>query len=320
MAGVCLPNIIIGGKMSTKGRSGWRRAWIFLLPSLAGGILFALVPIVVSLFLSLTDWTGMTRVNLSKGFFSFIKEHFTGLSNYSSILSDGEFWRVLGHNLYFIVLYLPLMLVFSTTEALVVDKGSGESKVYRILFYIPVLTNWVAGALIWKWLLSPTYGPINNFLALLGIEGPMWLQSEAWAMPSIVIASVWKDMGFYAMILLGGMKGISRDFYEAAEIDGAGKACTFFKITLPMLSSVIFYVVMLSLINSFQLFPQVMVMTDNAGPNGAIMVMVERIYKYAFRFGKMGYAAAYSWLLFIVIMAFTVIQKIGEKRFVNYDT
>lgn len=302
-----------------KSRNGWRCALPYLLPSLLGGVVFAVIPIFVSLFLSLTDWTGMTPISLTHGFFSFIADNFTGLDNYKSILSDSEFYTVLSHNLYFIVLYLPLMLVFSLTCALIISSKRAASTVYRILYYIPVLTSWVAGALIWKWLLSPTYGPINNALAVFGITGPMWLQSEVWAIPSIVIASVWKDMGFYGMIIFGGLKAINTEYYEAAEIDGASRIQCFFRITLPLLSSVLFYVVMLSMINAFQLFPQVMVMTTNAGPNGATMVMVERIYKYAFRYGKMGYAAAYSWLLFIIIMFFTFIQKKGEQRWVSYD-
>ena len=306
--------------MAVKGRSGIRRALPFLLPSLAGGLLFSLLPIIISLFLSLTDWTGMTPISLNPvSFLPFIASNFVGLENFSIILTTSEFWTVLSHNLYFIVLYLPLMLVFSMTCALIINSERHGSRVYRVLYYIPVLTSWVAGALIWKWLLGPVYGPVNNFLAIFGIEGPMWLQSEVWAMPSIVLASVWKDMGFYGMILLGGLKAINTEYYEAAEIDGAGRCQIFFRITLPLLSSVIFYVVMLSLINAFQLFPQVMVMTTNAGPNGATEVMVERIYKYAFRFGKMGYAAAFSWLLFIVIMIFTLFQKLGERRFVSYD-
>ncbi len=219
------------------------------------------------------------------------------------------------------------MLALSMTAALIINAPNrGGANVYRVVYYLPVLTSWVAGSLIWKWLLSPVYGPINNALAIIGIEGPLWLQSEVWAIPSIVLASIWKDMGgFYAMILLGGLKSINVEYYEAARIDGASKAQVFARITLPLLSSVLFYVSMLSMINAFQLFPpQVMVMTKegNAGPNGgATMVMVERIYKYAFRYGKMGgYAAAYSWILFVIIMAFTYIQKRGgERRWVNYD-
>lgn len=305
-----------------KGRSGLTTALPYLLPSVLGGLLFAVLPIIVSLLISLTNWTGMTPVSLTNGFFSFIHNSFIGLDNFKQILKDSEFWRALGHNMYFIVLYLPLMLVFSLTAASIINSKRGGANVYRVMYYIPVLTSWVAGALIWKWLLSPTYGPINNFLAIFGLEGPLWLQSEVWAMPSIVIASIWKDTGFYAMIFLGGLKAINPEYYEAAEIDGASKAQRFFRITMPLLSSITFYVVMLSLINSFQLFPQVMVMTKdgNAGPNGATIVMVERIYKYAFRYGKMGYAAAFSWLLFVVIMFFTIIQKKVEKRWVNYDS
>ncbi|MBG0767655.1 carbohydrate ABC transporter permease [Sphaerochaeta halotolerans] len=307
--------------MSIQGRRGIRVALPYLLPSLLGALLFAILPIIISLLLSVTNWSGMSRIRLTDGFLKFVAEHFVGLENTKAILADSEFWRALSHNLYFVVLYLPLMLVLSMICALIINAPNRGANVYRVVYYLPVLTSWVAGSLIWKWLLSPVYGPINNFLAIIGIEGPLWLQSEVWAMPSIVLASIWKDMGFYAMILLGGLKSINTEYYEAARIDGASKAQMFARITLPLLSSVLFYVSMLSMINAFQLFPQVMVMTKdgNAGPNGATMVMVERIYKYAFRYGKMGYAAAYSWILFVIIMAFTYIQKRGEKRWVNYD-
>lgn len=305
--------------MVNSGRRGWRRSWPFLAPSLFGLILFAFLPILVSLFLSLTSWSGISRISLTSGFFSFVKESFIGLSNFKEILRSSEFWTVLGHNLYFIVLYLPLMLFFSLACALVINSERSGAKVFRVIYYIPVLTSWVAAALIWKWFLSPSYGPINNFLRIFGVEGPLWLQSETLAMPSIVLASVWKDMGFYGMIFYGGLRGIDPTYYEAAQIDGASRWQIFFRITLPMLSAVTFYVVMLSLINAFQLFPQIMVMTKDAGPNGATQVMVERIYKYAFRFGRMGYATAYSWILFVIIFFFTFIQKKVEKRWVNYD-
>jgi len=306
-------------KMIDSGRRGWRRALPFLLPSLIGMVLFAYLPILISLFLSFTSWSGISRISLTHGFFKFVHENFLGLQNYQEIIRSSEFWTVLSHNFYFIVLYLPLMLVFSLTCAVIINSKTKGSGIYRVIFYIPVLTSWVAAALIWKWFLSFEYGPINNILSFFGIEGPLWLQSETLAMPSIVLASVWKDMGFYGMIFYGGLKGIDPTYYEAAQIDGASRKQLFFKVTLPMLSSVTFYVVMLSLINAFQLFPQVMVMAKDAGPNGATQVMVERIYKYAFRFGKMGYATAYSWILFVIIFFFTFIQKRIEKRWVNYD-
>lgn len=307
--------------MLTNGRTGWKRALPFLLPSIIGMFLFALLPIIISLLISLTNWTGLSRVSLTHGFFTFIHDKFLGFENFKNIITDKEVWTVLSHNLYFIVLYLPFMLILSLSEALIINAGFKGSRTYRLIYYIPVLTSWVAGALIWKWLLSPTYGPINNFLAFFGLKGSLWLQSEKMAMPSISMASIWKDLGFYAMIFLGGLRSINPSYYEAAEIDGATAFQKFTKITLPMVSPITFYVVMLSLINAFQLFPQVMVMTKdgNAGPNGATMVMVERIYKYAFKYGKMGYAAAYSWILFAIIFLFTFVQRKVEKKWVNYD-
>ncbi|MGD6731101.1 MAG: carbohydrate ABC transporter permease [Pleomorphochaeta sp.] len=307
--------------MLTNGRTGWKKAFPFLLPSLVGLFLFSFLPIIISLLISLTSWTGMSRVSLTSGFFTFIKDNFIGLENFKTILTDKEVFKVISHNFYFIILYLPLMIILSLSEALIINSSLKGSNTYRVIFYIPVLTSWVAGALIWKWLFSPTYGPINNLLLSFGLEGSLWLQSETMAMPSIAIASIWKDLGFYAMIFLGGLRSINPSYYEAANIDGATTWQRFRKITLPMLSPITFYIVMLSLINAFQLFPQVMVMTKNgdAGPNGATMVMVERIYKYAFRYGKMGYAAAFSWVLFTIIFFFTYLQRKIEKKWVNYD-
>ena len=153
----------------------------------------------------------------------------------------------------------------------------------------------------------------------MGIEGPGWLLDETWAMPAVVLVSVWKDMGFFGLILLSGMISIDRGYYEAAELDGAGAWTKFLRITLPLMTPSIFYVLIVSLINAFQLFPQIMIMTDG-GPNGATQVMVERIYKYGFRYYRMGYAAAFSWILFVIIMVCTFIQMKGQKRWVNYDS
>ena len=289
-------------------------ALVFLTPGLLGMLFFGFVPIIYSLIISLTSWRGLSKFRLNA-------DNFIGLKNYVDIFKDSEIWRVLSHNAYFIVLYLPLMIIFSLLCAGIIASNKRRTGIYRVLYYIPVLTSWVAGALIWKWVLSPEYGPINNILKIIGIKGPLWLQSETWAMPSIVIASIWKDMGFYAMIFLGGLLGISSEYYEAAQIDGASKVKQFFKITLPLLSPITFYVVKLALINAFQLFPQIMVMTTNgdAGPNGATQVMVERIYKYAFKLGKMGYAAAYSWILFVIIFSLTAVQNFMQKWWVHYE-
>ena len=229
-----------------------------------------------------------------------------------------EFWQGLGNTLEYIVLYIPLMLAMSLAAAALLSRQRAGVGAFRVIYYIPVLTSWVAASLIWKSILSPQYGAVNGILGFFGINGPGWLTDEKWAMPAIVLVSVWKDMGFFALILLSGIVGINRSYYEAAELDGAGGWKKFIKITLPLLTPAIFYVLIVSLINSFQLFPQIMIMTDG-GPNGATQVMVERIYKYGFRYFEMGYASAFSWILFVIIMLCTALQLRGQKRWVNYD-
>jgi len=192
-------------------------------------------------------------------------------------------------------------------------------KIYRTLYYIPVITSWVAGSLIWKIVLNPQFGVLNNLLKFIGLQGPGWLYDQSWAMPGIVLASIWKDVGFFGLILFSGLRGISPTYYEAAEIDGANSWQRFKNITLPLISPTLLFVIIISLINSFQLFPQVMIMTQG-GPNGATQVMVERIYKYAFQYYKMGYASAFSWLLFIIVFAVTLVQMKLQKRWVHYES
>ena len=303
-----------GPRLKKPGGEGLLRTSPFLLPSLIGLAIFYLAPMVVSIFISLTDWNGLDRLFAD----DFMQEHFIGLDNYKAILTSQEFWKVLKNTLTYIVLYLPLMMAVSLAVASLLSQQRRSVGVFRVLYYIPVLTSWVAASLIWKSILAPQYGAMNNILAFFGIEGPGWLLDEKWAMPAIVLVSVWKDMGFFGLILLSGMVGINRTYYEAAEIDGAGAWTRFWKVTLPLLTPAIFYVLIVSLINSFQLFPQIMIMTDG-GPNGATQVMVERIYKYGFRYFKMGYASAFSWILFLIIMVCTAIQMRGQKRWVNYD-
>ena len=296
-------------------QDGLKLAAPFLLPSLIGMLVFSLLPLVISAFISLTDWNGLDQL-LAPGMF---QEHFIGLDNFKNILSSSEFWQVLGNTCYYIVLYIPIMLAASLSVAQLLSQSRKGVTAFRIIYYIPVLTSWVAASPIWKTVLSPEYGALNNLLAVFGIEGPGWLLDETWAMPAVVLVSVWKDMGFFGLILLSGMIGIDRGYYEAAELDGAGAWTKFRRITLPLMTPAIFYVLIVSLINAFQLFPQIMIMTDG-GPNGATQVMVERIYKYGFRYYRMGYASAFSWILFVIIMVCTFIQMKGQKRWVNYDS
>ena len=286
----------------------------FLLPSLLGLLIFSLLPLIISGLISLTDWNGLDQLTMT----GFLREHFIGLDNYKTILTTPEFWKTLGNTAEYIVLYIPFMLAASLLVAYLLSRPYKGIGTFRVIYYIPVLTSWVAASLIWKSVLSPQYGALNGILGFFGIQGPGWLIDEKWAMPAIVLVSVWKDMGFFGLILLSGIVGINRTYYEAADIDGAGGWVKFLKITLPLLTPSIFYVVIVAMINSFQLFPQIMIMTGG-GPNGATQVMVERIYQYGFRYFRMGYASAFSWILFAIIMVFTIIQMKGQERWVHYD-
>lgn len=287
----------------------------FLLPSLIGMLIFSMLPLIISGLISLTDWNGLDKLTDA----AFFQDHFIGLGNYKDILTTSEFWRTLGNTAEYIVLYVPLMLICSLLVAYLLSRPRRCVGAFRVLYYIPVLTSWVAASLIWKSVLSPQYGALNGILEMFGITGPGWLLDEKWAMPAIVLVSVWKDMGFFGLILLSGIMAINKSYYEAADLDGANGWTKFLKITLPLLTPSIFYVLIVGMINAFQLFPQVMIMTGG-GPNGATQVMVERIYNYGFRYYRMGYAAAFSWILFAIIMVFTAIQMKGQERWVHYDS
>ena len=273
-----------------------------------GLVLFSIVPIGTSLYLSLTEW------DIIGG-----PPKFHGLKNYLQILGSEEVARILGNTLYFIALYIPLILIVSILVAMLLNNKLPGIGIYRTIYYIPVLTSWVAAALLWKWLLNPRYGAVNAVLGFFGIQGPSWLQDKVWAMPGVVLASVWKDMGYFSLIILAGLQGINRSYYEAAEIDGANSFARFRYVTLPLVTPTLFFVMVICIINSFQLFPQVMVMTEG-GPGGATQVFVERIYNYAFRYYKMGYAASLSWILFAFIFVATIVQLQLQKRWVHYDS
>ena len=304
-------------RQKTKFQKSINGIWIaspFLLPSVIGLVIFSVLPLIVSALISMTDWNGLDKLTDP----AFMQEHFIGLENYKVILTSAEFWQTLKNTLGYIVLYIPLILASSLLVAYLLSRARRGVGVLRVIYYIPVLTSWVAASLIWKSVLSPQYGALNSIIGVFGIEGPGWLLDERWAMPAIVLVSIWKDMGFFGLILLSGIIGIDKTYYEAASIDGANGLKKFVKITLPLLTPSIFYVLIVGMINAFQLFPQIMVMTDG-GPNGATQVMVERIYKYGFRYYRMGYAAAFSWILFMIIMVFTAVQMKGQERWVHYD-
>ena len=274
---------------------------IFLGPSLVGVSVFLLGPIVASLGLSFASWDLLTP------------PQFIGTDNFQRLWCDPEFWSALRHTLTFLAGYIPLVMVLGLLVAVTLNSQLPGRSFFRAVYFLPVVASWVAVALIWTWLLNPAYGLINNLLGLVGITGPAWLFDPLWAMPAVILTSAWKDTGFVMTILLAGLQGIPRELYEAASIDGASRRRQLLHITLPLLVPALFFALSISLINSFQVFDQVYVMTGG-GPAGATTVLVEQIVKNAFSFSQMGYASAMSWVLFVLIFATTLIFSRLQHR------
>lgn len=274
-------------------RIGW--VALFLAPGLSGLLLFTVGPILASLGLTLFEWDLLTP------------PRFVGLQNFVDLSRDREFWAALRHTLVFIAGYVPSVTVLALLVALALNTKLRGLLTLRTAFFLPVVSSWVAVALLWSWLFNPRFGLLNYLLGLLGITGPNWLFDPAWAMPAIVLTSVWKDLGFVMVLFLAGLQAIPLDYYEAAALDGASPFQQLWRITIPLLAPTTFFVTVISLINSFQVFDQVWIMTGG-GPAGATSVLVEQVVKHAFSYGRMGYAAALSWVLFGLVFGVTLLQ------------
>ena len=285
------------------GQEGLITASPFLMPSLIGLLVFSLLPLLISAFISLTDWNGLDQLT-APGFF---QEHFIGLDNYKAILSSPEFWGGLWNTFRYIIMYIPLMLVASLGVAYLLSRQRPGVTAFRIIYYIPVLTSWVAASMIWKSMLSPEYGAVNNILAVFGIQGPGWLLDEAWAMPAIVLVSVWKDMGFFGLILLSGMVGINKSYYEAASLDGAGSWQKFWKITFPLIGPFFTINLVLSMKNALGTFDQVVALTEG-GPNSSTETVTYLIWKGGLTGGEYAYQTANAVLFFIVLAIIAFVQ------------
>jgi multiple sugar transport system permease protein len=278
---------------------------LFLLPSAVPLTLFTLIPMAGSLWTSLHEWNLITPMR------------WVGLDNYAELLGDEATHAAFLHTLYFIAGYLPLVYVGGLGLALLLNTAMPGRGLLRGIYFLPVVTSWVVVALMWKWLLNPASGIVNQALALIGIDGPGWWTDPQWAMPSVILASAWKDLGFVMIILLAGLQAIPKEYHEAARVDGASAWQRFRHVTLPLLSPSTFFVIVISLINGFQVFDQVHVMTGG-GPAGATRVVVEQVYTFTFSYQKAGAASALSWLLFAVVLLVTLVQVRGQRRWVTY--
>lgn len=276
----------------------------FLAPSAIPLALFVYTPMVRAGWISLHDWNLISPMR------------WVGLENFRTVLADpdtrGAFW----HTFQYVGGYLPLVLVGGLALALALNRPLRARGLLRGVYFLPVVTSWIAVALVWRWLLNPTNGAVNAVLGFFGIDGPGWWSDPTWAMPSVILASAWKDVGYIMVILLAGLQTIPAEVVEAATLDGAGPWRRLWSITLPLLSPSLFFVLVTSLISGLQVFDQVYAMTEG-GPAGASEVVVQQVYDLTFRYGHAGQGAALSWLLFVVILLVTVVQLRGQRKWVQ---
>lgn len=283
---------------------------LFLLPSLVGLAAFCFLPMLASIIYSVLNYDLLKPLT---------SVSFVGLKNFQYVLGGRELYETGLHTLQYVAPYVPAVLLVSLFQALLLNQSFHGRTLFRTIFYTPVITSWVAAAVVWKWLLNGKYGAFNQLLAAVGIQGPSWFNDPNWAMLGVVIASIWKDCGYYALIILAALKSIDRTYYEAAEIDGAGFWRKLRSITLPLISPTMFLLIVILIIGSLQVFDSVFIMTGG-GPAGATTVFMERIYRYAMKMYKIGIASAFSWIMFVLILGFTLVQFWLQKRWVNYDT
>ena len=262
---------------------------IFLGLPLGWMLFFVVLPMFLVFWLSFTDYNILNA------------PEWIGVGNYQDLLSDPLFWTAVRNTLYYTAVIVPVGLVLSLLLAVFVNQRLPAISLFRTIFYAPVLMPIVAAALVWMLFYNPATGLFNWLLSLMGVPAQQFLTSRSLAMPSLIVMSLWKSVGFNMVIFLAGLQAIPRELYEAASLDGAARVRSFFSITVPLLTPSFIYVITTSLIQSFQVFSQIYVMT-NGGPDNATTTIVHQIYRNAFVHLDMGYASAMAVLLFLVLV------------------
>ncbi|WP_135556753.1 carbohydrate ABC transporter permease [Paenibacillus cymbidii] len=284
--------------------------WLFLSPSLLGYGMFMLFPIVFSLVLSFSDWdlvSGLRHIRL------------VGLDNFRALFSDGLFYHSLRNNGIYTIVVVPVTMAVALVLAMALNSKVYMKGPLRLVYFMPYITTIVAASVVWMALLHPSQGPLTQFLLSVGVDNPpKWLGSTTWALPSLMMMMIWNGLGYDLIIYMAGLQGISKDLYEAAEVDGASGVRKFFSITLPLLSPTTFFLFITRIIHSFEIFGPVNIMTQG-GPGDSTSVLVHYIYVTSFRFYKFGYGSAIAWVLFAIIFIITLIQWRQQKKWVTYS-
>lgn len=273
--------------------------YLFLAPQMLGVLIFSVIPIIFSFYLGFTDWDYISG-------FDHIK--WVGLANYINMWKDVAFTDSLINTIIFTAVTVLMELGLGVVLAVIIEKKVYGSGYFKVAFFIPYISSLVAVSVVFKAMFQPTYGPVNQFLTSIGISNPPgWFGDARWSLAAVILLTVWRDLGYYIIVFLAALKGVSKDLYEAASLDGANGLKQFFYITVPMIRPTTFFLMVTGVIGSFKAFDQIAV-TTQGGPGTSSSVLVYYIYNSAFKFYKMGYASAMAWVLFILIFIVTLIQ------------
>lgn len=289
-------------------RTDARAAFAFLLPNGVGFLVFTIAPVVASLALSLYAWplTGTP--------------HFVGLDNYRNLFTqDATFGDAILNTLYFVAAYVPLNILVSLGLAMWLRGYSRGRRILRVIFFVPVLTPLVADSVVWSLLYTNRTGLIDSAIqGLFGVPGPEWLSAPQWAMPSIIIMSVWQGFGYNMLLFTAGIHAVPEVYYDAARVDGASRWRMFRSVTIPLISPSLYFGIMLTVITSFQVFAQVYVLTLG-GPGTSSTTIVYWLFQKAFNDYALGYASAIAWVLFVIVIICTAIQMRLQRYWVHYE-
>lgn len=296
-------------RMSEMAKREERWAWLFIAPPFIGFMCFMAYPIVFAIIVSMSRWTGINS----------LWGNLVGLRNYGEILTDSKFWQSMGTTIIYMI-GIPIGMILGIIIAMGLNRNLPGKRLLTTMYYVPVVSSLVAVSILWAWVFNYDYGLLNGIYKLLtGQHGPNWLGDEKMIKVSMIIFMVWKGLGGTIILYLAGLQNIPRDYYEAAEIDGASGWDKFLNITLPLLSPVTFYVLITSLIGGFQVFVEVQVMAANGGPNYSAATVVFYLYEKAFKNGQLGYGSAIAVILAIIIFAITALNFWGQNKWVNTD-
>jgi multiple sugar transport system permease protein len=286
-------------------RSEAIEGWLLIAPLILGLVAFVYGPTLVSVAMSFTNWDGLTPAN------------FIGAGNYGKLASDDVYLQSLANTAYFTAGSVPLAMVIGLGMALLTNQKVRAVTTFRALFFLPVVTSSVAIGLVWAWMFSSYYGVINSLIGVFGVEPIQWLGSVIWAMPAVIIVSIWYRVGYNMVLFLAGLQGIPEQLYEAAKIDGATAMQQFRHVTLPLLSPTTFFIAIISIIGSFQVFNIIYVMTKG-GPGYTTSVYIYYLYQTAFNYFKMGYGSSMAVVLFLLLAGLTLFQWKMADRWVFY--